>query len=403
VCGRPGEPEVLDTLGALVDASLVVVEGAGPVPRFSMLETVRLDAGERLAAGPDRVETERRHTAWVRDLAGTLLRARGPVYGRMLARMERERANHRVAVLRALGADDLRTAAVLIRDVIGYLAFRDAEVEGAAWLDQALLRAADAPPDVLGRLLILRATVAIPLGDLPAVVPLLRRGRPLLPDDPDFDVDRALAAVAAIQEGFEQGPAGAARCVDDALRRFTELGIEIGQATMHLAAGDLQLTGGNPVAAQQHYRAAVDLASAVGEEGVVGRALSLLGLSQLRMGDVSGARRSIIEGARANRRAGQQTSTAYSLEALAALALAEGRADVAARTLAAAAAARGQTARPLTPALPPLVGDLVVHGRALLGGAFDDLWAEGRRWPVAHALVRALQDMAEPPEADRTG
>src|SRR3712207_7763429 len=43
------EPDVLDTLGGLVDASLVLVRHDGPEPRFTMLETVRGYAGERLA------------------------------------------------------------------------------------------------------------------------------------------------------------------------------------------------------------------------------------------------------------------------------------------------------------------------------------------------------------------
>lgn len=131
---------------------------------------------------------------------------------------------------------------------------------------------------------------------------------------------------------------------------------------------------------------------------MIGSALSLLGLSQLAAGDPTGARRSVIEGALANRRGGHQTSMAYSVEGLAGIALAEGWPAVAARALAAAAAAREQTARPLTPALPPLISDLVTRCCALLGDeAFALASAEGREWSLFHALERTLQEIADPP------
>ena len=78
---------------------------------------------------------------------------------------------------------------------------------------------------------------------------------------------------------------------------------------------------------------------------MLGPMLSLLGLSQLARGDVAEGRRSVFEGAVVNRRTGQPTSIAYSLEGLAGLGLAEGRPDVAARALAASAAARGRSAK----------------------------------------------------------
>jgi hypothetical protein len=129
--------------------------------------------------------------------------------------------------------------------------------------------------------------------------------------------------------------------------------------------------------------------------------LILLGLSQLAKEDVTAARRSILDGAQANLRAGQQTSLAYSLEGLAAVALAEGRCAVAASTLAAADEARGRSALPLTPGLPPLVRALVGRCRELLGeDAFERTWAEGRRWSLRQALELALHDLSASPGTD---
>ncbi len=398
VCARPGEPDLLDTVGALVDASLVLSVDDGSEPRFTMLETVRVYAAERLAGSPDRQETERRHAAWILGLTEQLLGTQGADYRRARQHLERERANYRAAVQRLLDAGDLAGMALLVRNAIGYLAFRDAEVEARTWLDNALAQSSGVAPAVRGRLLVLRALVAMSLGELDQIVPLVEEGKPLLDPGPDSDFDRALASVADIQRGMAQGLDGAVRAAMVALDLFTALGFEVGQGTMHLVVGDIGLATGDHETAVRHYRSAADVAERIGEDGMLGRALILLGLSQLAQEDVAAARRSVLDGAQANLRAGQQTSMAYSLEGLAAVALAEGRCSVAARTLASADEARGRSALPLTPGLPPLVRALVGRCRELLGEeAFERTWAEGRRWSLRQALELALNDLSAPP------
>jgi hypothetical protein len=88
---------------------------------------------------------------------------------------------------------------------------------------------------------------------------------------------------------------------------------------------------------------------------------------------------------------------AFSLEGLAALALAEERPALAARNLAVADAARSSQALPLQPAVAPLVERLVMRARALLGDeAFDREWLAARSWSLPQALGRALEDLAAP-------
>lgn len=66
-----GTRSILDVLGSLVDRSLVVPRpdesGGG---RYSLLETVRLYAIDRLAEAGEIVETRRRHAAWVQEWLG---------------------------------------------------------------------------------------------------------------------------------------------------------------------------------------------------------------------------------------------------------------------------------------------------------------------------------------------
>jgi hypothetical protein len=91
---------------------------------------------------------------------------------------------------------------------------------------------------------------------------------------------------------------------------------------------------------------------------------------------------------------------AFSLEGLAALALAQGRPALAARNLAVAAAARGSQALPLQPAVAPLVERLGTRARVLLGDqAFDREAREAGSWSLPEALDRSLADLTEPAAA----
>ena len=65
--GGPGQ--VMETLGSLVDSSLVRAETRDGEPRFSLLETIRDYALERLAGGGDWVQAHDRHAAYFQALA----------------------------------------------------------------------------------------------------------------------------------------------------------------------------------------------------------------------------------------------------------------------------------------------------------------------------------------------
>jgi hypothetical protein len=81
-----------------------------------------------------------------------------------MERLDQERPNLRAAVQRLLHAGDVITVARLLRDVLIYLYFRDAEHEAIAWLDDALGRATEADTP-RGQLLAVRALATTSLGD----------------------------------------------------------------------------------------------------------------------------------------------------------------------------------------------------------------------------------------------
>jgi predicted ATPase/class 3 adenylate cyclase len=393
ICGRTGEPEVLDTLAVLLDDSLLVaLQGAAPDPRLDMLETVRAYAAEKLAASSDAGETGHRHTEWILAMTDPLVHGEATAFRQALERFNQERANVRSAVQRAIDTGDLESAALLIRNALGYLVRRSGEREALAWLEQALPRASSA---VRGRLLVLRALLAGVFLDLPAVGPLLAEGLRLLPDDADHAYDRALAAMAGIYAAMAEGSVEKwARGIEETAARFAALGQDLGRAFMEVFGGELALMLGNLEDAEQHYRVALELAGRLGDESLMGQALSSRGLVLLAQGDLAGARRSVIDGAAANRRGGQPTAIAYALEGLAAVALADGRPTVAAQALGAATAMREHLALPRPPALSPLLDDVADRARRQLGDdAYAAACAEARQWPSPEALDRTFEGL----------
>jgi predicted ATPase/class 3 adenylate cyclase len=79
ICGPAAElgAEVIDTLAALVDQSLVTANPVGDNVRYGMLETIRTDAAERLEKRGEAVEIRRRHALTYLALA----EAKSPLLG----------------------------------------------------------------------------------------------------------------------------------------------------------------------------------------------------------------------------------------------------------------------------------------------------------------------------------
>jgi predicted ATPase/class 3 adenylate cyclase len=401
VCARPDEPDVLDALATLLDASLLTESGDSTgEPRLDMLETVKAYAADKLAASPDRSDTERRHVDWVLELSAPLLPARTEELPEALDRLDRERANLRVAVQRTIDSADVETATLLIWKAHTYLTRRDAEQEVQTWLDRLVPLAAEAPAGVRARLTILRALMAGASGDVPAVRALADEGRRLLPDDAD-DGDHARAALACVFAAMAEGRVEeAARNLDEMAARYVAMGHEVGLETVLVWRAEVALASGDLGGAERHYRAVLESVRSYGDEDALRELLSVLGLVLLARGDVPGARRSILEGAELNRRAGQPAAIAHALEGLAALALADGRAAAAARALGAALAARQSVALPVDAALQPLVDDLVARARDALGPeAYDAAAEKGREWPALEALNRTLDELPGLPES----
>ena len=178
---------------------------------------------------------------------------------------------------------------------------------------------------------------------------------------------------------------------------FAAVGQEIGLGVTAMIRGTLALLRGDLQAAETHYRFALGIAGRLRDDTLAGDVLSLLGLVLLARGDVSGGRRSVLDGAtEALRRDGNPTTMVHALEGLAAVAPAHGRPAVAARALAASTGARQNAPMALWPVITSLAADLAGRSKEQLGQEnYAAAWEEGREWPLVRALNRTLEDLAD--------
>ncbi|MFI6461775.1 AfsR/SARP family transcriptional regulator [Streptomyces sp. NPDC050538] len=169
VCG----PVAFETLGSLVDKSLVVAAPSGDGEmRYRLLETVAEYASERLDESGRRPHAERAHLTYYRELARTtdpLLR--GPGQLAAVERLEREYENLRTALRHAVAERDEQEAICLVLSLVWYWQMRDVRIEARNWCVEVMAlgpdpfttpvrraepvwqRCTDTPPPLTGELL----------------------------------------------------------------------------------------------------------------------------------------------------------------------------------------------------------------------------------------------------------
>jgi predicted ATPase/class 3 adenylate cyclase len=401
VCGPASEPgvEVIDRLADLVDQSLVKATPAEDAVRYSMLETIREYAAERLAEREERLEIQRRHALAYLALA----EANAPDLG----------TRRRGAVARwfAAEADNLQAAVRwAIETANAELGLRLATALGPYWRFE-------------GRMVERRSTI-VALLDLPgAEVPSQGRMRALEAagslfyysgeNDRADGLYRAQLEVArtlddrqgvadatfnlAWTEDWSDRPAEASRRLDELVAAYRELGDERSLARTEVLHGGLLLQTDHVQArrileaAHAHFRALDDVIYEA-------MAASMIGGTYLMEGDRKAAARWFVEVLVVAREIsdGPGIISLLPIEAVAALEL--GRPEAAAVILGAFDALSRRYGVQPPVGLAQTLAVLDPRGRAqaaLDSEAFDEATRRGGEMTMAEAVAYVL-DMARP-------
>ena len=382
------------TLAALVAKSLVRRDGG----RFSMLETLRQDATERLEGRGEADALKRAHAHWFLAVAEReAADLGGPEHAEATARLEADEPNLRAAIgvlLETDPTDALRLAAALQSFWLmrGRLELARESVEAA------LARAGD--ERTVERAAVLRnlAFLAGKQGDYEGAE---RFGEKALSFARGSGHDQEAAASLNVLAGiamdrgdfersgalYEEALALARRLRDDELvaRSLTNLGI------LAALGGELERS----MALSEEARA---LCHSLGNVAAEANALMNLGTAAAESGDAARAWSALLGALALYRQLGNRLGAAGCLESLAEAALGSGAPEQAVRLWGAAAAAHEQAgAVAMPPAEIEQYERLLQHARAEIGEErFAAAWAAGSALLLEDAVDECLADAAAP-------
>jgi tetratricopeptide (TPR) repeat protein len=328
------EDRTLDLLDSLAGHSLLSVAATDVGPRFRMLAAIRELAAERLAAGADLADVERRHAEYFGALVED---ADWPAerQAEWAERLRTEEGNLRVAI-RWFLAHDIAPLPHIFLVLWLFWQMRDGLAEGRGWIRELLARADALDDRAQAELWLISAVTAVEVGDdegAQAAVDRIQRlegriGDPYLesvaqlarswwlPTADDFE--GALKAASTALDGF--------RRQDEPFRAWAALSV-----------GVLEMVLGRHDAALEYLTEAEELGGQFGNRWLESTARTQLASLAVSAGDLHEARAQLVKSLDASEDTEPTIQTvSFALVADARLALAEGDARRAAMAMGAA-------------------------------------------------------------------
>ncbi len=418
--GPIDEFDVLDRLSHLVDKSLVAVEDFDNSPRYSLLDSIRSYAREKLEATDGVGEVTERHAGWSVDLAEEgRKRLEGPDQPAWMRRLERESGNVRAALdyltsHEGRAEDALRLATGLTR----FWYVRGQFEEGAGWLEKGLRSGDSVPSELRATALYAAGICANEMGKYQDSMEKLRQSMDIHRADGNLlGVANALNAMGIVSHQTGQY-VQAKSFYEEALEINRELGNRSSEARVLNNLGIVANSLGDRALARSLYEEALKVSRELGnrsEEGLnlnnlgnvlfaqedldgaedlfrqaleisrevssrAGEALNLNNLGQVlhRKGDTEEAQKCLLDSLAIRREQGDRLGMAFTFEGLARVAASEEEPEDAVGYLAAAASLRAEIGSPLAPADQRELDDLIAALKSEMGQpAFDAAWERG--------------------------
>jgi predicted ATPase/transcriptional regulator with XRE-family HTH domain len=386
-------PDVLDTLMALADSSLIgrseSVDGAS---RFTMLETVREFAGECLTMIDDEQATRRRHAAYYLALAEEAEpKLVGPEQILWLTQLDQEHDNIRAALRWVLAQGQGEQACRFGGALWRFWFIRGHLVEGRRWLEEALAQRDVAPKPIQAKALLAAGRLARQQADLACAQFYLEAA---------LELERAHGTISNVAfilgslgvVAYDQGDFARARLLHEqslVLRRM--VGDDWGIAATLTNLGEVARQQGDEQRAEMLHEESLALSRDIGDLAGIAAALLNLGLVVRNHGDVERAMVLLEESLLLSQQLGEKVEIAECLEGLAGLAAAQGQAVRAARLAGAAEIVRQTAHAPLSPADQARYERYLAPARAQLDAeTFLAAWIEGRALSLDQAVAYAL-------------
>jgi predicted ATPase/class 3 adenylate cyclase len=405
VCAPEANAEVIKMLDELAAKSLLGItfrpagEGGAQevgenLPRYTMLETIREYAHEQLEDAGEGQDFRARHRDWCIGLAEQAEpNLRGSDAETWMAALERDHDNLRAALTRCFerGATDSEQGLHMANALMNFWYEQGHVSEMRDWLERGLDAAPTAPASERARSLYGVAGMARHQGHLEEAEIFGEDALALYREAEDqAGVARVLGELGAIAQRKGQNDRSEVllresldilRHIDDPERLSFTL----------VALGALQHIQGRLDEAAENYRESLDIGRQRGDKHAAATALVNLGeIAQLK-GDPGEARSLFCESLSLYHQLHMDIAIAYSLEVLAGIDIAEGRADSAVKLFGAADALRELTGTPVESFnLERYQQDMAAARAALSEEDYGAAWRTGRGLTPEEAVTLAL-------------
>ena len=370
----------LDTLQSLADKSLIRFSGG----RYWMLETINDFAGELLAATGESVGLRDRHLAFYLALVEEAEpQLTGPDQGAWFERLALEQENVREALAFACESGDAERALMFSGTIWRFWWTRGQIDEATRWYERAFAVGGDTSETARARGLFGAAHMAEARGDAAEAREQFEQAAYLLRR---VGATRWLILALAHLCGIYDDPEQNERTYVDALAIAEASEDERGAAIVKGNFADFLRERGEYERAAALIEEALAGHRALGDAYGVATSLANLAYVAHDRGDLEIARANVRESLQLSYSIGDELTLSWVLSLAAALVLAGGDAEPAARVCAAAdALCKDHGVEP-----DPLLGETTGAVRSALGDRFEDAWAEGATLDVASTVELAV-------------
>ena len=389
--------DLLEGVQELVDHSLLRPEN-GSTSRFTMLETIREFAAERLAELPETEAVQDAH-AWVflalcEEAAPRLT---GPDVKQWLDRLDRDRDNVRAALDR-LEDRDPALALRLAVAAVGFWESRGYFAEGRDRL-RVLLRSAQMPTATRVQALNAAGALAVDQGDVEDALAMLEQSLELsLQLNDRKDQVTTLIWLARVKL-FDRRAREATAELEQAAELLREESDPVAEVRLLHFSGLIEFFSGRREAGRSLLESSVERCRESGNVSMAASSLTVLGVMRGDLDDLEGAGEALDAALAASCQLEHHWMIPMQLSGLAGLAAKCGRSQ-AAMKLAGAAAAYGEVRGSQLPRnWMALIEGWLAPARKALGPAAGRLFNEGRTMTLEEAQACAVSK--EPSEAGR--
>ena len=402
VCGPASELgiDVLDGLAELVDQSLIRQEELHGEPRFTMLETIREFAHERLAESGELGEIRRRHAVvYLALLEQAEPELTGSNQGDWLDRIEHEHDNVRAAIDWTVEAAETETCLRLVAAAWRFWQMRGHLHEARERIATALALP-DASDHASARAKALEAAggVAYWQGNTVSAhgfyEEALTLTRQLGDDAAIANATYNLAFVAETEDtdGVALATPLGQALLEESLALHRELSDRRGVAKVLWALGAASSTAGDLNAAEERFRESLAVFRELDDRFMTGWALYELGAVASKKMDLASAHSLTTKALTVFEAVHDVTGIVLCLDGLAAMAEAEGNLERGMRLAGAAAALQASGGVDFAAVARRMMGREDLAARAQSDPQLAAAWAEGQAMTTEQAVASALED-----------